>query len=109
MHQALANLLANARTHTAPGTRVTTSLAVAGGNVVLRVADTGPGIPPELLPHVFERFTRGGASRSRAAGSTGLGLAIVSAVVAAHGGRVSVASTDCGTSVDVHLPHTPAE
>lgn len=104
LHQVLANLLANARTHTAPGTRVTTRLALTAGSVVLRVADTGTGILPELLPHVFERFTRGDASRSRAAGSTGLGLAIVSAVVAAHGGQVHVDSTDSGTSFDVRLP-----
>ena len=55
----------------------------------LQIEDDGPGIPSDLLPHVFERFARGDASRSRTAGgSTGLGLAIVQAVVAAHGGRV---------------------
>ena len=57
---------------------------VADGAAVLTVLDDGPGIPPDLQPHVFERFARGDASRSRAAGSTGLGLAIVDAVVAAH-------------------------
>ena len=56
------------------------------------VVDAGPGIPSDLLPHVFERFARGSTSRSRQDGSTGLGLAIVSAVVAAHGGDVSVTS-----------------
>ena len=59
---------------------------------MLEVEDDGPGIPPELLPHIFERFARGDASRSRHAGSTGLGLAIVQAVVAAHGGTVRVRS-----------------
>ncbi len=104
LHQVLANLLVNARTHTPPGTRVTTRLAPAEDHVLLQVADTGPGVPVELLPHVFERFTRGDASRSRQAGSTGLGLAIVSAVVSAHGGQVEVSSSEDGTSIDVRLP-----
>ncbi|MEU7370085.1 sensor histidine kinase, partial [Streptomyces hygroscopicus] len=72
--------------------------------VSLEIADDGPGIPPELLPHVFERFARGDASRSRAAGSTGLGLAIVHAVVAAHGGQVTVDSVPGRTVFGVHLP-----
>ena len=70
----------------------------------IRIEDDGPGIPPALLPHVFERFARGDASRSRAAGSTGLGLAIVQAVVAAHGGRVDVRSEPGLTAFDVLLP-----
>ncbi|MEU5273067.1 HAMP domain-containing sensor histidine kinase [Streptomyces hygroscopicus] len=72
--------------------------------VSLEIEDDGPGIPPELLPHVFERFARGDASRSRAAGSTGLGLAIVHAVVAAHGGQVTVDSVPGRTVFGVHLP-----
>ncbi|WP_078840614.1 sensor histidine kinase [Streptomyces antioxidans] len=72
--------------------------------VSLEIEDDGPGIPPELLPHVFERFARGDASRSRAAGSTGLGLAIVHAVVAAHGGQVTVDSAPGRTVFGVHLP-----
>lgn len=104
LHQVLANLLANARTHTPPGSRVTTSLAGHPDGVRLVVEDDGPGIDPELLPDIFQRFTRGDASRSRAAGSTGLGLAIVAAVAAAHGGRVDVQSSPAGTSFAVHLP-----
>ncbi len=84
--QVLSNLLANARTHTPAGTTVTVGLAPTDGEVVLTVTDDGPGISPDLLPHVFERFARGSVSRSRETGSTGLGLAIVDAVVAAHGG-----------------------
>ncbi|MFE3172142.1 sensor histidine kinase [Amycolatopsis sp. NPDC059235] len=92
LHQVVLNLLGNARTHTPAGTTVTTALSTRDGWVTLSVVDDGPGIPPDILPEVFERFARGDNSRSRAAGSTGLGLAIVAAVVAAHSGRVMVAS-----------------
>ncbi len=105
LHQVVANLLANARTHTPPGSTVSVALASAG-SATLTVADDGPGIPAELLPTVFERFARGDTSRSRAAGSTGLGLAIVAAVVAAHGGRVSVESGPGRTAFTVILPHS---
>ncbi|HEV7899394.1 MAG TPA: ATP-binding protein [Planosporangium sp.] len=105
LHQVLANLLANARTHTPPGTTVVTELTVTGGQVALAVADDGPGIPAELLPEVFDRFARGDTSRSRAAGSTGLGLAIVAAVVEAHHGRVEVASGPGHTVFTVRLPY----
>jgi two-component system OmpR family sensor kinase len=110
--QVLANLLTNARVHTPPGTTVCAEL-VAGtagadragpAEVLLRVVDDGPGIPPALLPHVFGRFARGDTSRSRAAGSTGLGLAIAHAVVAAHGGLVEVASEPGSTAFTVRLP-----
>ncbi|MFG2489795.1 sensor histidine kinase [Streptomyces caniferus] len=135
LHQILVNLLANARTHTPEGTTVTARVcaaprsavgdavgdAVGAGGAVggapsgpaghrdamrLEVQDDGPGIPAALLPHVFERFARGDASRSRAAGSTGLGLAIVQAVVAAHGGTVGVDSVPGRTVFTVTLPTT---
>jgi two-component system OmpR family sensor kinase len=106
LHQVVVNLLGNARTHTPPGTTVTVGLSTADGSVLLRVSDDGPGIPPELLPRVFERFARGDGSRSRAAGSTGLGLAIVSAVAEAHGGTVGVRSSPAGTTFTVRLPAT---
>ena len=105
LHQVLANLLANARTHTPPGTSVTTSLAVdESGGSVLTVADDGPGIPPWLQPEIFERFARGDSSRSRRGGSTGLGLAIVAAVVRAHGGTIGVHSVPGKTEFEVSLP-----
>ncbi|MEV5127126.1 HAMP domain-containing sensor histidine kinase [Streptomyces decoyicus] len=111
LHQILVNLLANARTHTPEGTTVTARVRPAcptagraTGAVQLEVQDDGPGIPAVLLPHVFERFARGDASRSRAAGSTGLGLAIVEAVVAAHGGTVAVDSVPGRTVFTVTLP-----
>ncbi|MEV5607167.1 HAMP domain-containing sensor histidine kinase [Streptomyces sp. NPDC052225] len=104
LHQVLVNLLANARTHTPPGTTVTARVHGHGPRVCLDIQDDGPGIPAGLLPHVFERFARGDSSRSRKAGSTGLGLAIVQAVAAAHGGAVTVDSVPGRTVFTVHLP-----
>ncbi|HET9647668.1 MAG TPA: HAMP domain-containing sensor histidine kinase [Microlunatus sp.] len=113
LHQVVANLLANARTHTPPGTRVETGLAVVDGEAVLTVSDNGPGIPANVRDSVFERFTRADTSRVRAAGgergtSTGLGLAIVAAVVEAHHGRVRVESAPGRTRFTVTLPLAPA-
>jgi two-component system OmpR family sensor kinase len=108
LHQVLANLLANARTHTPPGTSVTTSLVAAdAGGAVLTVADDGPGIPAWLQPEIFERFARGDSSRSRRGGSTGLGLAIVAAVVRAHNGTIEVHSVPGRTEFVVTLPGSP--
>ncbi|MDG4666295.1 HAMP domain-containing sensor histidine kinase [Mycobacterium sp. 236(2023)] len=105
LHQVLANLLANARTHTPAGTTVTASLAATdSGDAVLTVLDDGPGIPAWLQPDVFERFARGDTSRSRRGGSTGLGLAIVAAVVRAHGGTIDVRSVTGRTEFTVKLP-----
>lgn len=104
LHQVLANLLANARTHTPAGTTVVTKIRVVGEVVALSVADNGPGISEELRPRVFERFTRGDDSRNRASGSTGLGLSIVAAVAGAHGGQVEVESGPGGTTFTVTLP-----
>jgi two-component system OmpR family sensor kinase len=135
LHQVLGNLLANARVHTPAGTTVTTSLRDDGGDVVLTVADDGPGIPPALQPEVFERFARGDSSRSRrgaapaatsgvgaapaatsgVGGSTGLGLAIVAAVVKAHDGTIDVRSGPGSTVFEVRLPgvsqttHSPSK
>ncbi|WP_424235901.1 sensor histidine kinase [Actinophytocola sp.] len=104
LHQVLANLLSNARTHTPPGTTVTVGLSTTDDTATLTVTDDGPGIPADLLPEVFERFARGDSSRSRAAGSTGLGLAIVAAVVQAHHGHVTVESHQGRTRFTVRLP-----
>ncbi|WP_329280963.1 sensor histidine kinase [Streptomyces sp. NBC_00691] len=110
LQQVLVNLLANARTHTPPGTTVTARVRTEPGAVTVRIEDDGPGIPAALLPAVFERFARGDASRSRNAGSTGLGLAIVRAVVVAHGGDVTVESVPGRTVFTVRLPAAhPAE
>ncbi|MBC6449864.1 sensor histidine kinase [Actinokineospora xionganensis] len=107
LHQVVANLLANGRTHTPPGTTVTIGLSRTEHQVVLTVADDGPGIPADLRGDVFERFVRGDGSRSRAAGGTGLGLAIVAAVLHAHGGSVSVDSEPGRTCLTVLLPAGP--
>ncbi|MEU7700938.1 HAMP domain-containing sensor histidine kinase [Streptomyces sp. NPDC039028] len=109
LQQVLVNLLANARTHTPRGTRVTARVRPEPGAVTVRIEDDGPGIPAALLPSVFERFARGDASRSRQAGSTGLGLAIVRAVVLAHGGEVGVDSAPGRTVFTVRLPAPAAE
>ncbi|WP_234588626.1 cell wall metabolism sensor histidine kinase WalK [Micromonospora sp. MH99] len=109
LHQVVANLLANARVHTPPGTTVTTTLAVEADTAVLTVADDGPGVPAELRPEMFERFARGDSSRSRAHGSTGLGLAIVAAVVEAHHGTVTVDSRPGRTVFVVRLPNPTAD
>jgi two-component system OmpR family sensor kinase len=138
LHQVLANLMSNAGKHTPPGSTVSVALSISGHvqaapgvesqaasdgamvergaqpaapRVELSITDDGPGIPPELLPELFERFTRADTSRARdldAAGrSTGLGLAIVDAVVAAHGGSITVTSRPGRTRFAIYLPLLP--
>lgn len=90
--QALRNLLANALAHTPRGGSVDLAARSEGGSIVFEVSDTGSGIPPEHLPHIFDRFYRVDAARARDAGGSGLGLAIVKQLVEAHGGEVSASS-----------------
>ena len=109
LRQVLSNLLSNAAKHTPPDSTITVSVAAGSGAgtgpaVQLSVSDNGQGIPPDLVPELFERFARGDSSRSRSAGSTGLGLAIVKAVVAAHHGTVSVDSHPGQTTFTIVLP-----
>ncbi|MFF2847785.1 sensor histidine kinase [Streptomyces sp. NPDC058001] len=106
LHQVVANLLANARLHTPPGTTVTLSLTDHDGLARLTVSDDGPGIPASILPQIFQRFTRADPGRSRTAGGTGLGLSIVEAVVIAHGGTVDVTSRPGHTTFLLNLPST---
>ncbi|MEU6013833.1 HAMP domain-containing sensor histidine kinase [Streptomyces sp. NPDC047515] len=104
LQQAIGNLLANARTHTPPGTEVTVALTPGRTGVAVSVSDNGPGIPAELQPEVFGRFVRADHARSRSTGSTGLGLAIVHAVITAHGGTVTVTSGPGHTAFRLTLP-----
>lgn len=108
LHQVIVNLLANARVHTPAGSHVTVKLESTDKNVILSVIDDGPGIPQEQMPALFERFTRGDASRNRATGTTGLGLAIAHAVVLAHRGQISVESEPGRTVFTVVLPQLNA-
>ena len=101
LHQVVTNLLTNARKYTPAGTTITVS-AKPGG---FSVHDDGPGFPPGLADHAFERFARGDAARTRgAAGGAGLGLALVQAIVTAHGGKVGLRSRPGSTEVTVSLP-----
>lgn len=109
LRRVVTNLLANARTHTPAGTTVVVSLQRSGEVARLVVANDGPVIPAEALPTLFERFTRGEASRSREHGTSGLGLAIVRAVVSAHDGLVRVVSEPGRTAFTVDLPGGAAD
>jgi len=106
LHQLLANLLANARLHTPAGTKVTVSLEAEGTTVVLAVHDDGPGIPEDIQPGVFERFTRADHRRrpEHQGSGAGLGLSIVAAVAEAHEGSVELVSRPGATTFTVHLP-----
>jgi signal transduction histidine kinase/ActR/RegA family two-component response regulator len=110
--QVVANLVQNAAKYTPPNGHVDVRAEQDGGEVVLRVKDDGQGIPPDLLPHVFDVFTQGRRDAARASGGLGLGLAIVKSLVARHGGRVEARSEGVGrgTEMIVRLPAvtTPA-
>lgn len=105
LRQVLNNILDNALNHTAPGGWVRISLYVNGTEAVVKVEDTGSGIPKEDLSYIFERFYRVDQARSREEGGTGLGLAIVSEIIAKHSGRVWVESEEGkGSSFYIALP-----
>ncbi|WP_328449877.1 sensor histidine kinase [Amycolatopsis sp. NBC_00438] len=105
LRQVTGNLVGNAIRHTPAGGRVTIHVSSTVDEVVLAVADTGTGIAPEHLPHVFDRFWRAEKSRSRQTGGSGLGLAIVRHLVQAHGGTIAVESeVDSGSTFTVRLP-----
>ena len=94
IHQVVANLLANARTHTEPGTQIRVSVSHATEGATVSVADDGPGLSGEDQERIFERFFRADPSRARShEEGSGLGLSIVDAVMRAHGGKVSVSSS----------------
>jgi signal transduction histidine kinase len=106
LKQVVLNLVANAVAFTPPGGVVTMSLACVGGWARVTVSDTGPGIPKDELPHIFERFYRVDRARKRSAsGGAGLGLSIAYWIVRMHDGRIEVASEEGqGTTFSVWLP-----
>ena len=103
--RAVSNLLGNAIRYTPPGGRVAVSAARENGELRVDVTDTGTGIVPEDLPHIFDRFYRADAARSTAAGNVGLGLAIVKSIVTLHGGSIGARSKpNDGTCMSMRLP-----
>jgi signal transduction histidine kinase len=112
LEQALQNLATNAIRHTPGGGRLTISAGVRDGQAIFTVRDTGPGIPPEHLPHIFERFYKADAARSAMSpdgelSGSGLGLSIVQAIVTRHGGTVTVSNApDGGAIFEIRLPRT---
>lgn len=109
--QVVMNLLENALRYTNPGGQVSLSVAKSGGRAQLKVRDTGIGIAPEHLPHLFERFYRADPARKQTGGSSsGLGLAIVEWIVRVHGGTITVESQPGqGSCFTVSLPLTPRD
>lgn len=104
MAQVLGNLVSNALRHTPPGGEIMLSAAQHNGNVLLKVSDTGSGIAPADLPHIFNRFYRGDQSRTHN-GASGLGLAIARSIVETHGGTIAAASIlGRGTTFTITLP-----
>jgi two-component system OmpR family sensor kinase len=105
LRQVLINLIGNATVHTPPGSTVTVAAHQAGPNVIVEIADDGPGIPVDHLERVTERFYRADPSRSRDRGGSGLGLAIAHSIVELHGGELSIESAPGqGTTVRVTVP-----
>ena len=110
LKQALIDLLDNALHYTQSGGAVTVRLQAVGKVVAVAVEDTGHGIEPEHLPHLFERFYRTDWARAKDAGGTGLGLPIVKEIAEAHGGTISVTSQlDKGSVFTLLLPPLPRQ
>lgn len=106
--QVVANLLANARSHTPKATPVSVTVTRSDEAVAIEVADSGPGIPEDHPDQLFDRFHRGDPSRARQTGGAGLGLAIVAAIVEAHDGTVTAANRpDRGARFTINLPGAP--
>lgn len=104
LRQAIANLLSNACRYTPAGGTVKLHLHIQGKQALIEVEDSGIGIPPEALPHIFERFYRVDPQRSKSSGGMGLGLAIAQQITQAHGGKISVISkVEQGTTFQIAL------
>lgn len=102
----LHNLLSNAQAYGNGAVRI--AAVQDSSTIVVRVSDDGPGIAPEELPHLFERFYRAARGQQRRSGGIGLGLAICKAFVEAHGGGIWAESDEQGTSFAFSLPAAPA-
>ncbi len=108
LRQIVANLVANARVHTAPDTAFHLGTRIEDGRAVLEVSDDGPGMSPEVAARAFERFYRADPARARQTGGSGLGLSIVAATAAAHGGDAALQTAPGhGTTVRLTLPLVP--
>jgi signal transduction histidine kinase len=108
IEQAVENLVGNALRHTPAGGTITLSATQAGGAATLSVSDTGVGIAPEHLPHVFERFYKGDTARAAESTGSGLGLSVTKAIVQRHGGTIRVDSQPGQTTFTVVLPQSAA-
>jgi signal transduction histidine kinase len=105
LEQAVANLVDNAVRHTPSGGHISLGSSASNGSVRLSVHNTGSVIPPEAMPHIFERFFQVDPARARADGNTGLGLAITREIIEAHGGSVSATSSgSAGTEFVISMP-----
>jgi two-component system sensor histidine kinase BaeS len=108
VEQALENVTANAIRHTPDGGTIRLSAERAGDTIVITITDSGEGIAPEHLPHIFDRFYKTAAAKGMASRGSGLGLSIVKAVIERHGGKVSASSTvGVGTTLRIELPNVP--
>ncbi|SDG97779.1 two-component system, OmpR family, sensor kinase [Lentzea fradiae] len=107
LRQVLDNLLTNAAVHTPAGTLVSMKVTAENGSAVIRVSDTGPGIPEADQTRIFDRFYRVDDSRTRQRGGSGLGLAVVRSLVEAHGGTITLTSTPGSTTFTIRLPRHP--
>ena len=108
LRELISNLVLNAVQYGPAGSTVICSTSAVGGKTSLEISDTGPGIDPEDLPHVFERFYRANKARSRAAGGAGLGLAISKWIAESHGGQIRCESASGrGTRFTVEFPEVP--
>jgi two-component system OmpR family sensor kinase len=104
LRQVVVNLLANVVEHTPAGTVTTITLGADRQGATLVVADNGPGISADFLPHIFERFARADSAREHSGGESGLGLAIVEAITRAHNGTIVVASEPGATVFTLRIP-----
>ncbi|MGI8540519.1 MAG: sensor histidine kinase [Rubrobacteraceae bacterium] len=110
LSQVFLNLLDNAVKYSEPGAKVDITVGEDKNEHIVRIKDTGVGIPEADLPHLFERFYRVDKNRSRSTGGSGLGLAISKQIVELHGGGISVASeVGVGTTFTVRLPKAPQQ